>query len=1006
MSRFSSKIKKISILVMVFLLLINFLSISTNASKDIPDLEIDVNLPLPELIEGKESEFIIEITNDGITNVIEGEEISVKLRIDLDYVVSTNSSFNGIPAGSSAFINLSWTPIFDDVGIHLLSFELYYEDILIDPPVDIPNVEIFERDSELEIISFGVSGTLAVNKTSQIQASIINNGKNTTKSFYAKLNSSEDGEVETVVKTGTLPRGETCDFSFNWTPSRFGSQKISVDIVYNGKTHDYEEKTVIVEIEELHWWDENWHYRYFLSVNGSGNVSEFFNFTEFLNDLGATGEFENNTIRIIEYNQSGGVINIVDEYEFKESEGFNPASNAIGTLTWNAVGAPYEKFYCIYFDVNLNQGDRDELIETPGMSGSGNATIGYFGFVDGWWIDSLQPTNGSYCLIEESVDIVVITIAKVENVSAYIFFNEDESHNFTIYLINTQDYTLWSYDGFSFDKEGNWTIQITARDWAGYLSEILEHSFFVGKPDIAAINLTFSTNWPPTSPKIYRNDTVNITALVVSYDANIDSVNVSLEIIPSGLGLIYTDTISVDLIKGKKKYVTFNWKADNSGEFTVIVTVDPENEIDEVNESNNEIIEKIVVHEWPDLAVVDIILPAVEKTEFERVQIDVVIRNEGLANATNYEVKLFIEKDIMTYSDEVDSKLVSINMNKSKTVSLFWDSAKPGQWLVGARVIYNDTKRDTNVLNNRLLSKKILTIRGIERNAPIIIIGDISKYHEQGETVTITAQITDDSGIESVTIKFFNPINTSYSNTMVRTTGDMFKYDFKNTLKEGEYTFEITATDLTIHRNIAKAVGGFVIYEDTSPPVVTYYDAEPYVQLKGEEIIFSCVASDNIGIQTVELIVDPPVFPPSPEQHNMEITLEGKYEFTNTYDTSGKYTYYVRVYDLAGSKTITTPKTFWITSDLDDTDDDGMPDWWEEKYGLNPEEPNDADLDFDGDGYSNLKEYKIGTNPSKDIFIENVAYRIRDNILYLVGSIILFLVILILPYIIKRRKSK
>ncbi len=49
-------------------------------------------------------------------------------------------------------------------------------------------------------------------------------------------------------------------------------------------------------------------------------------------------------------------------------------------------------------------------------------------------------------------------------------------------------------------------------------------------------------------------------------------------------------------------------------------------------------------------------------------------------------------------------------------------------------------------------------------------------------------------------------------------------------------------------------------------------------------------------------------------------------------------------------------------ADTDD-DNDGMPDVWEAKYGLNPL-VNDAAEDKDGDKYSNLQEYEADTNPS------------------------------------------
>lgn len=49
--------------------------------------------------------------------------------------------------------------------------------------------------------------------------------------------------------------------------------------------------------------------------------------------------------------------------------------------------------------------------------------------------------------------------------------------------------------------------------------------------------------------------------------------------------------------------------------------------------------------------------------------------------------------------------------------------------------------------------------------------------------------------------------------------------------------------------------------------------------------------------------------------------------------------------------------------DKKDSDLDGMPDWWEKKYGLNPFNPDDAHLDADGDGFSNLEEYLFGSDP-------------------------------------------
>lgn len=47
-----------------------------------------------------------------------------------------------------------------------------------------------------------------------------------------------------------------------------------------------------------------------------------------------------------------------------------------------------------------------------------------------------------------------------------------------------------------------------------------------------------------------------------------------------------------------------------------------------------------------------------------------------------------------------------------------------------------------------------------------------------------------------------------------------------------------------------------------------------------------------------------------------------------------------------------------------DDDNDGMPDWWESFYGLDPLDPSDAGEDPDGDGQTNLEEFLAGTNPT------------------------------------------
>lgn len=48
-----------------------------------------------------------------------------------------------------------------------------------------------------------------------------------------------------------------------------------------------------------------------------------------------------------------------------------------------------------------------------------------------------------------------------------------------------------------------------------------------------------------------------------------------------------------------------------------------------------------------------------------------------------------------------------------------------------------------------------------------------------------------------------------------------------------------------------------------------------------------------------------------------------------------------------------------------DSDEDGLPDWWELRLGLEPENPSDALLDVDEDGLDYAEEFLLGTDPDR-----------------------------------------
>ncbi len=81
--------------------------------------------------------------------------------------------------------------------------------------------------------------------------------------------------------------------------------------------------------------------------------------------------------------------------------------------------------------------------------------------------------------------------------------------------------------------------------------------------------------------------------------------------------------------------------------------------------------------------------------------------------------------------------------------------------------------------------------------------------------------------------------------------------------------------------------------------------------------------------------------------------------------SQGLHTITLEVVDNRFSRKATI--TIKIAEHIDlDSDNDGIPDWWEERYSvvLDPRDPRDAGEDPDKDGLTNLDEYKIDSDPN------------------------------------------
>ena len=211
MSRNSrSNKKKILILFTIFILFFSFITIPTNADDTLlPDLiPYDLSAP-PTWPAEEEVEIIFKIKNVGTKNISAGEVIEVGMFVDYGgSPVATNSSNEGLDIGKTCFINISWTPTTSDGEEHDISITVNYN--LIIKELTYSNntwafkVTFTEKDTDLEILEINVTDDLMVGEDAGIEAIIKNTGQSTSKKIIAKLNSSEDGEIQTKIKANGL----------------------------------------------------------------------------------------------------------------------------------------------------------------------------------------------------------------------------------------------------------------------------------------------------------------------------------------------------------------------------------------------------------------------------------------------------------------------------------------------------------------------------------------------------------------------------------------------------------------------------------------------------------------------------------------------------------------------------------------------------------------------------------------------------------------------------------
>jgi len=737
------------------------------------------------------------------------------------------------------------------------------------------------------------------------------------------------------------------------------------------------------------WWNPNWHYRRVYNITGIGNISVSVNFTSLLRSLKVNNKtFENSTITIVRQYANGTMI-VVDKTWFNESTTFHNRTNALGTLTWEVSDT---SSYCIYFDVVENRGIRDTMTETLDLKPSGSPRVTKMS-TQGWWPEFITGFQPHYPF-NETVPIQVYTTALTATMTAYFYYNG--TVNFTK-TFQTSDNLNWNTT-VQFSKIGDWTIRVIGYDDAGYQNAPLTSGFYIGKPDLIATALTVPT-------VCYIGYNVTVTARMHAVNSTVKNVDVALRV----------DNFNVDteknltIQKNENKTLQFQWTPASLGSHNVSFYI--HYDLDS-NQSNNIIWKIVTVEGIPDLAVLNITITPIPVDEGDPVSITAYIRNKGDGNATGYKIELYCEQNgtsPMPYSQSKNSTTFNFQKNKSTNITLVWErtqygkTAFHGEWAVGIKIRNETQTPDKNEADNKKELYHVLKVIPAERNPPLLTNLEYLSSLELGSDLLIQVKATDASGIDTVVISLRRPNKTYVNASMTEETNDQYSYLFATT-QLGGHDFTIKATDRSPNKNQSIITGYFVVTQDQTPPTITYYGVNPPVQLPNKPVEIRCITTDYSGIRSAEVTIR---FPDDQVQtHAMENPLaDTKYIHTQEYESTGKYVFSIKIEDPLGNQKITEEKIFWITNDLDDTDNDGIPDDWEERYELNPYDPNDASGDEDNDGSTNVEEYQQGTNPlKKSSSSSEIMERLQENWAYLTASIIVFIIIVLLAgYGIRRR---
>ncbi len=320
-----------------------------------------------------------------------------------------------------------------------------------------------------------------------------------------------------------------------------------------------------VNAQDAQWWNGSFLYRTELQINvssypGATNRSNLtvdldVNFTELIEQSGISGTFDINSIRVIEYDESGNVLYEVPS-QFRNYSSYNKTNNAYGWMFWIVNGTtPVNEIrrYFIYFNREENG-----IKSTPSYTFQNGSGIGYARWNDGssehYYVepnthgyDDMPPNRGTLASyggdngygfastidsptnILDNYQLQYYGYLKVDSDSTYNFYTQSDDASFL--FIDDLGFPIYSNspDSLVVNNEGGHGQRV--RTGSISLSKgihrlrILMHELTGGDGVDAGFGTSGDNPFPTSQLYGYRNiysinvSIANTTDIVVSYQS-------------------------------------------------------------------------------------------------------------------------------------------------------------------------------------------------------------------------------------------------------------------------------------------------------------------------------------------------------------------------------------------------------------------------------------------------------------------------------------------------------